>query len=72
MAVRLGICMIAVTLFAPGCGGEPGVPRAEHEALLQRVDAMASRIEALEGEIAKRPTPRRCGRTPPGEPPPSR
>lgn len=61
--------MIAITLLVPGCGGEPGVPRAEHEALLQRVDAMASRIEALEGELAKRPTPEELGRDPPGREP---
>lgn len=58
--------MIAITLLVPGCGGEPGVPRAEHDALLQRVDAMASRIEALEGEIAKRPTPEELWRDSPG------
>lgn len=58
--------MIAITLLVPACGGEPGVPRAEHEALLQRVDAMASRIEALEGELAKRPTPEALRRDPSG------
>jgi len=57
--------MLAITLLVPACGGEPGVPRAEHEALLQRVDAMASRIEALEGEIAKRPTPEELWRDSP-------
>lgn len=56
VAVRLGICMIAITLLGPGCGGEPGVPRAEHEALLQRLDAMDRRVDALEEAMQKRPT----------------
>ena len=69
VAVRIGIFVIAVILpsLGPGlgCGGEPGVSRAEHEALLQRVDAMASRLEAFEGELAKRPTPEELWRDQP-------
>lgn len=41
----------AVMLLHPGCGGDPGVPRAEHEALLQRLDAMDERLDALEDAI---------------------
>jgi hypothetical protein len=69
VAVRIGISVIVVMVLglglAPGCGGEPGVSRAEHEALLQRVDAMASRLEAFEGELAKRPTPEELWRDQP-------
>jgi hypothetical protein len=40
--------MVVAIVLGPGCGGEPGVPRAEHEALLQRLDAMEQRLDALE------------------------
>lgn len=53
--VRYGVLGIAVVLLPLGCGGEPGVTRAEHEALLQRLDAMDRRLDALEEEIAKEP-----------------
>lgn len=70
VAVRIGISVITIILsslaLGPGCGGEPGVPRAEHEALLQRVDALASRVATLEDELALRPTPEALWRDQPG------
>jgi hypothetical protein len=50
--------MIAIVLGLGahgGCGGEPGVPKAEHEALLQRLDAMDQRLDALEEALERRP-----------------
>jgi len=55
VSVRYGIVVIAVMLLGPGCGGEPQVPGHEHEALLQRLDAMDRRLDALEEALARRP-----------------
>lgn len=54
--MRYDAWVLVVTILLPGCGGEPGVPRAEHEALLQRLDAMDQRVDALEEALAKGPT----------------
>jgi biopolymer transport protein ExbD len=55
VAVRNGILVSALLLLGPGCGREPSVPGPEHEALLQRLDAMDERLDALEDAIAPRP-----------------
>jgi hypothetical protein len=69
-AVRHATLVIAI-LVGPGCGGEPGVPRAEHEALLQRLDAMDRRLDAIEGAIGDasgaRPAPDPWAVLPPGD-----
>lgn len=48
--------VITVVLLGPSCGGEPGVARSEHEALLQRIDAMDRRLDALEEARVAPPT----------------
>lgn len=53
--VRYGIPTLALALLGPGCSKDPGVPRAEHEALLQRLDAMDRRLDALEERLGERP-----------------
>lgn len=54
MSVRYGILVVAIILLGPACGGEPPKPGPEHEALLQRLDAMDERLDALEEALGER------------------
>lgn len=44
-----------MAMLGAGCGGDPGVGRAEHQALLQRLDGMERRLDALEQASAPAP-----------------
>jgi hypothetical protein len=55
--VRYDVLALVASILVSGCGGEPGVSRAEHEALLQRLDAMDRRLDALEEALATTPAP---------------
>jgi hypothetical protein len=55
VGVRRDMPLLIAIVLGPSCGGEPGVPRAEHDALLQRLDAMDQRLDALEEARAGRP-----------------
>jgi hypothetical protein len=61
--VRTLVVVVVAPILLAGCGGEAGVSRAEHEALLQRLDAMDRRLDVLEDARAQEPAV--AGRAPP-------